>query len=63
MAQQRNSFKNRMKRGNSDESIFFQSNNFTGCKVKHEKEVANSLRAFNLLKIIHLFQGKKHLKT
>ena len=50
-----------LKRGN--ESIFFQSNKFTACKVKHEKEVANSLPAFNLLKIIYPFQGKKHLRT
>ena len=45
------------------ESIFFQSNKFTACKVKEEKEVANSLMALNLLKIIRLFQGKKHLRT
>ena len=45
------------------ESIFFQSNKFTACKVKDEKEVANSLMAFNLLKIIHPFQGKKRLRT
>ena len=37
-------------------SIFSQSNKFTACKVKHEKEVANSLMAFNLLKIVHPFQ-------
>ena len=43
------------------ESIFFQSNKFTTYKIKDEKEVANSLMAFNLLKIIHTFQGKKHL--
>ena len=45
------------------ESIFFQSNKFTACKVKDEKEVANSLMAFNLLKIIRPFQGKKNLRT
>ena len=45
------------------ESIFFQSNKFTACKIKDEKEVANSLMAFNLLKIIHSFQGKKNLRT
>ena len=28
---------------------------------KDKKEVANSLMAFNLLKIIHPFQGKRHL--
>ena len=31
------------------ESIFFQSNTFTACKVKDESEVANSLIAFNLM--------------
>ena len=45
------------------ESIFFQSNKFIAYKVKGEKEVANSLMAFNLLKIIHPFQGKKHIRT
>ena len=45
------------------ESIFFQSNKFTGCKVKNEKEVANSLMVFSLLKITHLVQGKKNLRT
>ena len=45
------------------ESIFFQSSKFTACAVKYEKEGANSLMAFNLRKIIHLFQGKKHLRT
>ena len=44
------------------ESTFFQSNKFTECDAKHEKEVANPLMAFNLLKIIHPFRGKKHLK-
>ena len=43
------------------ENIFFQINKFTACKFT--KEVANSLMAFNLLKIIHPFQGKKHLTT
>ena len=41
------------------QSIFFQSNKFTGCKVNDEEEVANYLIVFNLLKIIHPFQGKK----
>ena len=41
------------------ESIFFQSNKLRACKVKDEKEVANSLITFNLLKIIHPFQGKE----
>ena len=45
------------------ESIYFQSNKFATCKVEDEKEVANSLMAFNLPKIIHPFQGKKHLRT
>ena len=45
------------------ESIYFQSNKFTTCKVKGEKEVANSLMALNLLKIIHPFQGKKYVRT
>ena len=44
------------------ENIFFQSNKFKAYKVKDEKEVANSLMAFNLLKIIHPFQDKKHLR-
>ena len=35
-------------------------NKHTACKVKDENEVATSLMAFNLLKIIHPFQGKKH---
>ena len=43
------------------ESIFFQINKFTACKFT--KEAGNSLMAFNLLKIIHPFQGKKHLRT
>ena len=46
-----------------NDSIFFQSNTFTACKVKVEKEVTNSLMVDNLLNIIHPFQGKKHLKT
>ena len=32
-------------------------------KIKDEKEGGNSLMAFNLLKIIHPFQDKKHLRT
>ena len=35
------------------ESIFFQSNKFTACKVKDEKDVVNSLIKLNLLNIIH----------
>ena len=45
------------------DSIFFQSNKFTACKVKDEKVVANSLMTFNLGKIIHSFQSKKHFRT
>ena len=45
------------------ESICFESHKFTTCKVKDEKEVANSLMTFNLPKIIHPFQGKRHLRT
>ena len=45
------------------DNIFFQSNKFTACKVKDEKQVANSLMAFSPLKIIHPLQGKKHLRT
>ena len=45
-----------------NESIFFQINNITACKVKDKKAVANSLIAFSVLKIIHPFQGKKLVK-
>ena len=41
-------------------SIFLQSNKFTACIIKDGKKVANSLTVFNLLKIMHPFQGKKH---
>ena len=44
-------------------SIFFQSKKLTVCKVKDEKEVTNFLIVLNLLKIIHPFEGKKHLRT
>ena len=37
------------------ESISFQSNKFTECKIKVEKEAVNYLMAFNLLKNIHPF--------
>ena len=43
--------------------IFGQIDKFTACKFKDKKEVANSLMAFNLLKIIHSFQGKEYLRT
>ena len=42
-------------------SIFFQRNKFITCKIKNGKKVANSLMVFNLQKIIHPFQGNKHL--
>ena len=44
--------------------IFFQSKKFTACKVKDEKEetIFYFLMVFNLLKIIHLFESKKHLR-
>ena len=45
------------------ESIFFQSNEFTACKVKDGKLLVKSLMVFNLLKILHPFLGKKHLRT
>ena len=45
------------------ESVFLQSNKFTVCKIEDGKEVANSLMVFNLLSIIHPFQGKKHLRN
>ena len=44
------------------ESIFSQSNKFTGCRVKDEKEVANFLMVFNLLMTVHSSPGKKHLR-
>ena len=37
------------------ESISFQSNKFTECKIKVEKEAVKYLMAFNLLKNIHSF--------
>ena len=45
--------------------IFFQSKKFTACKIKDEKEetIFYFLMAFNLLKIIHPFESKKHLRT
>ena len=45
------------------ESIFFQNKKFTECKIKDGKDVANSLMVFNLLKIIHPSQVKKHVRT
>ena len=45
--------------------IFFQSKKFTACKIKDEKEetIFYFLMVFNLLKIIHPFESKKHLGT
>ena len=45
------------------ESIFFQSNKITAFKIKDGKEAASYFMVFNLLKIIHPFQGKKDLST
>ena len=42
---------------------FFSKQQITACKIKDREEMANSLMFFNLLKIIHPFQGKKHLRT
>ena len=44
------------------ESIFFQSRKYIPYKVEG-KETAKSLVVFHLLKIIHTFPGKKHLRT
>ena len=45
--------------------IFFQRKKFTACKIKDEKEekIFYFLMVFNLLKIIHPFESKKHLRT
>ena len=45
--------------------IFFQSKKFTACEIKDEKEetIFYFLMVFNLLKIIHPLESKKHLKT
>ena len=45
--------------------IFFQSKKFTACKIKDEKEetIFYFLMVLNLLKIIHPFESKKHLRT
>ena len=45
------------------ESIFFQINIFTACKFKDKKQVVSSSMALSLLKIIHPFQSKKHLRN
>ena len=44
-------------------SIFFHRKRFTAYEIKDRKEVKNSLTVFHLLKIIHPFQGKNHLRT
>ena len=45
--------------------IFFQRKKITACKIKDEKEETffYFLMVFNLLKIIHPFESKKHLRT
>ena len=45
--------------------ILFQSKKFTACKTKDGKKetVFCFLMVFNLLKIIHPFESKKHLRT
>ena len=43
---------------------FFQSKKFTACKIKdgEEETIFKFLMVFNLLTIIHPFQGKKNIK-
>ena len=45
--------------------IFFQSKKFKACKNKDGKEenFFYFLMVFNLLKIVHPFESKKHLRT
>ena len=45
--------------------ISFQIKKFTACKIKDKKEetIFYFLMVFNLLKIIHPFESKKHLRT
>ena len=45
--------------------IFFQIKKFAACKIKDEKEETTFyfLMVFSLLKIIHPFESKKHLRT
>ena len=45
--------------------IFFQSKKFKAFKIKGEKEetIFYFLMVFNLLKVIHPFESKKHLRT
>ena len=42
---------------------FLSKQQITTCKIKDGKEIANSFMLFNLVKIIHPFQGKKYLRT
>ena len=44
--------------------ILFQSKKLTACKIKDEKDetIFYFLMVFSLLKIIHPFESKKHLK-
>ena len=44
--------------------IFFQSKKITACKITDQKEetIFYFLMVFNLLKIIHPFESKKHLR-
>ena len=45
-------------------TIFFRSKKLTACKIKDEKdEIFFYFLVFNLLKIVHLFESKKHLRT
>ena len=45
--------------------IFFQRKKITACKIKDEKEetIFYFLMVFNLMRIIHPFVSKKHLRT
>ena len=45
--------------------IFSESKKFTAFKIKDEKEetIFYFLMVFNLLKIIHPFESKKHFRT
>ena len=45
--------------------ILFQRKKITACKIHDEKQetIFYFLMVFNLLKIINLFESKKHLRT
>ena len=47
----------------SEWECFLSNQQIYICKGKGKKKVANSLVALNLQRIIHPFQGKKHLRT